>query len=97
MYLLLNGIADLNVLLVFGKVGKDVRAFAGMYAHRTQDVRIARLDDFDIGNLPARAFEVAREEVHMDYAAQHLVRLKPARVAFALLVERAQARRTGKP
>ena len=60
-------------------------------------VQIRQPQLLEVRNLLLQTLEVARVQVHVTHAAQHLLRLEPARVFLALHVQRLQIRRAGVP
>ena len=52
-------------------------------AEERHQMQIRQAEFFEVRNLLAQAVEIAREQIDVAHAAQHLIRLKPLRMIFA--------------
>src|SRR6266508_4089913 len=60
-------------------------------------VKISKSQLLEVRDFGFHPLKISREEIHIADPAQHLIRLKPERIRFACLVQRAQIIRPGKP
>ena len=66
------------------------------HLEKRHEVQVGEPELLEVRDFPADAGQVLGEEVNVADPAEHLVGLEPMRVCFALCVEGAQVRRTGK-